>query len=101
MDQDFIVDNEFAAVRVSCDRQGNSPRLKVTDLKSGKSGWLDALELETLAWLRHDELAPLLDPSASRWADGPDHHADRNELAAGGDPEPQQTAAPAAEVAGV
>ncbi|SCG77948.1 hypothetical protein [Micromonospora inositola] len=74
MEDGFVIDNEFAAVRVTCDRQGNSPRLKITDLRSGKSGWLDALELETLAWLRHEEIAHLVDPSASRWADGRDEH---------------------------
>jgi hypothetical protein len=68
----FIIDNEFGGAHVSRDDRGNSPRLRITDLRSGKSILLDALELETLAWVRHDELAPLLDPSASRWQDGPD-----------------------------
>lgn len=76
MGNDFIIDNEFAGVRVSRDDQGNSPRLRITDLRSGRSILLDALELETLAWLRHDELAPLLDPGASRWQDGPDDEHD-------------------------
>lgn len=63
------VSNEFAAVAVSIDLEGNSPRLRIKDLKSGRTGWLDALELETFAWLRHDDLAGFFDPSATRWSD--------------------------------
>ena len=45
-----IVENEFAAVRLSIDSSGNGPRLRIEDLKTGQVGYLDALELETLAW---------------------------------------------------
>jgi ketosteroid isomerase-like protein len=45
--------------------------LKLEDLKSGRVGFLDALELETLAWLPEGGLHPLLDPSAVRWRDQP------------------------------
>jgi hypothetical protein len=31
--------------------------------------YLDALELETLAWLPREQLATLLDPSRHRWRD--------------------------------
>jgi hypothetical protein len=31
--------------------------------------YLDALELETIIWLRDEHLAGLLDPSADRWRD--------------------------------
>lgn len=59
--------NEFAAVRVSIDHEGNSPRLRVEDEKTGQVGYLDALELETLAWLPEGGLHKLLDPSHHRW----------------------------------
>jgi ketosteroid isomerase-like protein len=65
------ISSEFGAVEVSVDRSGNGPRLKLEDLKSGHVGFLDALELETLAWLPEGALHPLLDPSAVRWRDAP------------------------------
>ena len=56
---------------MSIDRSGNGPRLKIEDQKTGRVGYLDALELETLAWLPEGGLHPLLDPSAVRWRDQP------------------------------
>jgi hypothetical protein len=36
---------------------------------------LDALELESLAWARHLDLSPLLDPNLTRWqSDAPGDH---------------------------
>jgi hypothetical protein len=60
--------NEFAHVRVLVDAHGNGPRLMIEDVRTGKVGYLDPLELETLAWVRHEQLAPLMDPSATRWS---------------------------------
>jgi 2-(1,2-epoxy-1,2-dihydrophenyl)acetyl-CoA isomerase len=54
---------------VSVDRSGNGPRLKIEDQKTGRVGFLDALELETLAWLPGGALHPFLDPSWHRWRD--------------------------------
>lgn len=65
------VRSEFAAVRVGIDSAGNGPRLRIEDLRTGRVGYLDPLELETLAWLPDGALHPLLDPSALRFADGP------------------------------
>lgn len=62
-----VVASEFASVAVSIDRDGNSPRLRLEDEKTGRVGYLDALELETLAWLPDGALHGLLDPSAVRW----------------------------------
>ncbi len=62
-----VVANEFASVAVSVDHAGNGPRLRLEDLKTGRVGYLDALELETLAWLPDGALHGLLDPSAVRW----------------------------------
>jgi 2-(1,2-epoxy-1,2-dihydrophenyl)acetyl-CoA isomerase len=66
-----LIESEFASVDVSVDHAGNGPRLRLEDLKSGHVGYLDALELETLAWLPEGALHPLLDPSAVRWRDEP------------------------------
>ena len=61
--------SEFARVRVELDTSGNGPRLLVQDLKTGKAIYLDPLELETLAWMRHEDLAAFLDPGHRRWRD--------------------------------
>jgi hypothetical protein len=64
-----IVESEFASVRLSVDWDGNDARLRIEDLKTGQVGFLDALELETLAWLPQGGLHKLLDPSLHRWRD--------------------------------
>lgn len=64
-----VVESEFASVRVSVDRAGLDPRLRIEDLRTGHVGYLDALELETLAWLPEGGLHKLLDPSFLRWRD--------------------------------
>ena len=69
--------SEFAAVALSIDHGGNGPRLRIEDLKTGHVGYLDALELETLAWLPEGGLHPMLDPSQHRWREpalGKGHH---------------------------
>jgi hypothetical protein len=62
-----VVESEFAQVSVNIDDEGNSPRLRLEDLRTGRVRYLDALELETIIWLPAGELAQLLDPSADRW----------------------------------
>jgi hypothetical protein len=64
-----VVGNEFAEVAIGFDDRGNGPRLRLTDLRTGRVRLLDALELETIIWLRDEHLAALLDPSADRWRD--------------------------------
>jgi hypothetical protein len=61
--------SEFAAVSTSIDHGANGPRLRIEDLRTGRVGYLDALELETLAWLPEGALHRLLDPSLHRWRD--------------------------------
>lgn len=61
--------SEFAAVRLSLDQEGNGPRLRIEDVRTGHVGYLDALELETLAWLPDGALHKFLDPSFHRWRD--------------------------------
>jgi hypothetical protein len=65
---DVIIANEFASVRVSRDTAGSSPRLRIEDLRTRRVFYLDALELEGLAWATHEDLRQFVDPSASRWA---------------------------------
>jgi hypothetical protein len=57
--------NEFAAVDIARDDQGNGPRLMIRDLQTGQEIFLDPLELAALALTRHEELSPLLDPGRS------------------------------------
>ncbi|MGX9670562.1 hypothetical protein [Mycobacterium sp. HM-7] len=70
MEAGDVVHNEFAQVSVRVDRAGHSPRLVLTDLKTGRERFLDALELETIVWLPDGHMQKLLDPSADRWKDG-------------------------------
>ncbi len=59
--------NEFAQVSVTFDAEGNSARLRIEDLRTGRVRFLDALELETLVWLPETHLTALMDPSRDRW----------------------------------
>lgn len=68
---ELIVENEFGKVAVSLERHGGATWLRVHDVRTGRVGRLDALELECLAWARHEDLVSLLDPSATRWRDLP------------------------------
>jgi hypothetical protein len=62
-----VVGSEFAEVSVNLDAEGNSVRLRLEDLRTGRVRYLDALELETIIWLADGHLTRLLDPSADRW----------------------------------
>lgn len=72
------ISSEFGHVRVYPVGPPYRRRLCIDDLRTGQTIQLDALELESLAWAPHSSLAPLLDPSATRWVDHdtpphPDH----------------------------
>lgn len=62
-----VISSEFAQVSVNFDTSGNSPRLRLEDLRSGRVRFLDALELETIVWLSDERLTALIDPSDGRW----------------------------------
>lgn len=64
----LVVRNEFAVVGVTLEHSPCGTRLRIEDLRTRQYVELDALELESLAWAHHQDLSPLLDPSASRWA---------------------------------
>lgn len=55
--------NEFASVHVEVRRDGNGPCLRISDPSSGHLIDLDPLELQALAWSRHEQLAELLAPA--------------------------------------
>lgn len=63
----MIISNEFAAVDVEVDATANGPRLRIQDLDTGESTYLDPLELQSLVWVPHRDLESFLDPSAYRW----------------------------------
>jgi len=62
-----VIGSEFAQISVNFDTSGNSARLRLEDLRSGRVRYLDALELETIIWLSDGRLTALIDPSAERW----------------------------------
>ncbi len=62
-----VVESEFASVAVRLDLDGNSVRLRIEDLRTGRVRTLDALELESIVWLDDGHLTQLLDPSHERW----------------------------------
>jgi hypothetical protein len=43
-----VIGSEFAQISVHFDTTGNSARLRLEDLRSGRVRYLDALELETI-----------------------------------------------------
>lgn len=58
----MLIANEFAAVNVELDTKGKSPRLKIEDKSTGVHVYLDALELQALAWATHKDLAVFARP---------------------------------------
>jgi hypothetical protein len=72
-EQSWLLTNEFAQVRLELDRKGNGPRLRVEDLQSGTSIYLDALVVAGLVWASEADLERHVDPNAPlRWAAGHD-----------------------------
>jgi hypothetical protein len=64
---DEVVNSEFAQVAWRTDLEGNGPRLRLEDLRTGRVRYLDALELETIIWLPEGRLDVALDPSFNPW----------------------------------
>lgn len=63
----LVVRNEFGVVAVELCGPPGRERLRIADLRTEAHVELDALELESLAWSRHRDLAALLDPGNTRW----------------------------------
>lgn len=58
-----IYQNEFAMVEVSRHETESGPRLHIRDLAADAEVFLDPLELESLTRWKHEDFAPLVDPS--------------------------------------
>jgi len=58
----MILKSEFAKVTVELDESANGPRLMIRDEFSQRAIYLDPLELASIAWLDHEDLAPFVDP---------------------------------------
>ena len=67
MSRRFVVRNEFAVVAVELHGPPGRERLRIEDLRAHAVVELDALELESLAWAAHADLATHLDPGVTRW----------------------------------
>lgn len=64
----LVVRSEFAIVGITVrESEAGRARLRIEDLRTQQTVELDPLELESLAWARHQDLSPLLDPSRTRW----------------------------------
>lgn len=68
-DGGVVLRSEFAVVRVSPDRSANGDRLRIEDLRSGRTIHLDPLELERLTTIRHEDLTYVVSPDRE-WSSG-------------------------------
>jgi hypothetical protein len=62
-EQEWILSNEFAQVRLTIDTSGNDPRLRIEDLSSDNSVALDAFMLLGLTTATEEELTRHMDPN--------------------------------------
>ncbi len=76
--------NEFACVDVIIDDLANGPRLVLLDPTSGRQISLDPLELQALAWSRHEHLAGFMTPAFK------EQYLDRIDLATAGEDDLQR-----------
>ena len=58
----LVLRNEFATVEVSLDETANGPRLLVRDLETMQQVHLDALEVESLTRMSHDDFVDRVRP---------------------------------------
>ena len=67
--------NEFAWVRLEKDDGvANGPRLMLRDMRTGRTMYLDPLELEAISWMGHQELLSLLAPAFTRAREAAEQH---------------------------
>ena len=62
-----VLRNEFGSVAIEVCGPPGRQRLRISDMRGHASVDLDPLELESLAWATHGDLAALLDPGLTRW----------------------------------
>jgi hypothetical protein len=60
--QEWIISNEFAQVRLTIDRRGNDPRLRIEDMTTDVSVAFDAFMLAGLTTASAEDLARHMDP---------------------------------------
>jgi hypothetical protein len=60
MREPFVVQNEFASASVAVVERGSFSCLVIVDSASGTTISLDALEVQSLAWAGHDQLAEIV-----------------------------------------
>jgi hypothetical protein len=65
----WIIANEFAQVRLTIDRRGNDPRLRIEDLTNDVSVAFDAFMLAGLTTASSEDLARHMDPNPKNGAD--------------------------------
>ena len=67
--------NEFAWVRLQKDAGvANGPRLVLRDMRTGRTKYLDPLELEAISWMGHHELLSVLAPAFTRAREAAEGH---------------------------
>lgn len=67
--------NEFAWVRLEKDDGvANGPRLMLRDMRTGRTLYLDPLELEAISWMGHQELLSVLAPAFTRAREAAEQH---------------------------
>ena len=59
----MVFRNEFSTVELQRDESANSPRLCVRDVATGRTIYLDPIQLEALTRMTPEDFATLLDPS--------------------------------------
>jgi hypothetical protein len=68
--EEWIIANEFAQVRLTIDRRGNDPRLRIDDLANDVSVAFDAFLLAGLTTASAEDLARHMDPNSKVRDDG-------------------------------
>jgi hypothetical protein len=66
-EKEIMIIGEFGHISAGMDTSANGPRLMLRDVRTGKTAYFDPLELESLVWCRHEQLAEILDPARTRW----------------------------------
>ena len=61
--EEWIISNEFAQVRLTIDRRGNDPRLRIDDLTNDVSIAFDAFLLASLTTASAEDLARHMGPN--------------------------------------
>jgi hypothetical protein len=61
-DVNWLLKNEYASVKVTVDTEAKGTRLKVEDISTGTSIYLDPIELQALAWATKEDLSVFTRP---------------------------------------